>query len=91
LNYLPSGCFFITATGFYGISQGTLEKGDQLAIWFGSPVPFVLRPIHQSDNEQSDLLYAIHGVAYVAGIMEGEMVDEVYCEDLEDDIVFTVQ
>jgi hypothetical protein len=93
LNCLPSGCFFITATGFFGISHafGTLEKGDQLAIWFGSPVPFVLRPVHEPDNGHSDLVYAIHGVAYVAGIMEGEMVDEVYCEDLEDDIVFTVQ
>jgi hypothetical protein len=91
LNYLPSGCFFITATGFYGIGQGVIQRGDHLAIWFGSPAPFVLRPNIQSQDEQKKPVYAVKGVAYVAGIMDGEMVDEIYCEDLEDDVMFTVQ
>ena len=91
LNYLPLGCFFITETGFYGIGQGTIEVGDHLAIWFGSPAPFVLRPIKQSHAEENRPIYSVHGIAYVAGIMDGEVVDEVYCEDLEDDVMFTVQ
>jgi len=90
LNHLPSSCFFITATGFYGIGQSMVEKGDQLSIWFGSPVPFVLRPRNQY-AEQGKQVHSVVGVAYVAGIMDGEMVDEVYCEDLEDDVEFVVR
>lgn len=90
LNHLPSECFFITETGFYGIGQGTIEKGDQLAIWFGSPVPFVLRPNAQTGDEPDEKVFSLHGVAYIAGIMDGEMVDEIYCEDLEDDVTFTI-
>ncbi|KAH6711757.1 heterokaryon incompatibility protein-domain-containing protein [Leptodontidium sp. MPI-SDFR-AT-0119] len=30
-------------------------------------------------------------VAYVAGVMDGEVVGEVYCEDLEDDVGFVVR
>ena len=91
LNYLPSGCFFVTATGFYGISQVMVQKGDRLAIWFGAPAPFVLRPVSQDQRKESEIVYNVIGVAYVSGIMDGEMVDEVYCEDLEDDVVFIVQ
>jgi hypothetical protein len=91
LNHLPSGCFFITASGFYGISQVIVEAGDHLAIWFGSPAPFVLRQASQGHCKESERFYGVLGVAYVSGIMDGEMVDEVYCEDLEDDVVFTVR
>ncbi|KAF8860906.1 HET-domain-containing protein [Acephala macrosclerotiorum] len=91
LNHLPGNCFFITATGFYGIGQEIVEVGDHLAIWFGAPAPFILRPKSQTQDESGDTIYAVCGVAYVAGIMTGEMVDEVYCEDLEDDTLFVVQ
>ncbi|CZR57788.1 related to heterokaryon incompatibility protein het-6 [Phialocephala subalpina] len=90
MNHLPGSCFFISTTGFYGISQGTLEVGDHLAIWFGAPAPFALRPKAQVQDESGELKYAVCGVAYVAGIMDGEMVDEIYCEDLEDDMLFIV-
>ncbi|KAH6681372.1 heterokaryon incompatibility protein-domain-containing protein [Halenospora varia] len=90
MNHLPSHSFFITATGFYGIGQSSIEVEDQLAIWFGSPVPFALRPTAEKD-ERDKPIYTVSGVAYLAGIMDGEMVDEVYCEDLEDDVVFTVR
>ena len=91
MNYLPCSRFFITATGFCGIGPEVIEKGDQIAIWFGSPAPFILRPHPQPEAEQNGTIFAVVCVAYVAGIMDGEMVNEVYCEDLEDDIVFTVQ
>ncbi|TGO15197.1 hypothetical protein BTUL_0043g00520 [Botrytis tulipae] len=50
------------------------------------------RESHQdaSEKEQSKIFAAVT-VAYVAGIMDGEIVDEVYCEDLEEDVVFTVR
>ncbi|KAF5879651.1 putative heterokaryon incompatibility protein [Botrytis fragariae] len=43
-----------------------------------------------NEKEQSEIFAAVT-VAYVAGIMDGEIVDEVYCEDLEEDVVFTVR
>ncbi|TGO37302.1 hypothetical protein BHYA_0100g00020 [Botrytis hyacinthi] len=43
-----------------------------------------------NEKEQSDIFAAVT-VAYVAGIMDGEIVDEVYCEDLEEDVLFTVR
>ncbi|PQE21359.1 Heterokaryon incompatibility 6 OR allele protein [Rutstroemia sp. NJR-2017a BBW] len=72
LNHLPGGCFFITETGFYGISEDTTEVGDHLAIWFGAPAPFVLKPIPQSSMVTGEPAYSVRGVAYVAGIMDGE-------------------
>ncbi|CAG8957022.1 hypothetical protein HYFRA_00012502 [Hymenoscyphus fraxineus] len=91
LNHLPSSCFFITATGFCGIGPDIIENGDQLAIWFGAPAPFILRQYALAQDDHEKQIYSVCGVAYVAGIMEGQMVDEVYCEDLEDDIVFVVR
>lgn len=110
LNHLPNTTFFITTTGFYGVapsSPNPIETGDQIAIWFGAPAPFVLRrtsqrsynetqeddgkEIERQGSEEREELFTTIGVAYIAGIMNGEMVDEVYCENLEDDVVFTVQ
>ncbi|PQE33303.1 HET domain-containing protein [Rutstroemia sp. NJR-2017a WRK4] len=66
LNHIPGGCFFITETGFYGISEDTTEVGDHLAIWFGGPAPFVLKPIPQSGMVTGERAYSVRGVAYVA-------------------------
>lgn len=90
MKYLPSSRFFITATGFCGIAPGAVEKGDQVAIWYGAPVPFILRPLLQTDAEENRAIFAVVCVAYVAGIMEGEMVNEVFCQRLMDNI-FTVR
>ncbi|KAF2202117.1 HET-domain-containing protein [Delitschia confertaspora ATCC 74209] len=92
LNRLPGSSFFITDTGFFGIGPATIENGDSLAIWFGAPVPFVLRHLKRSEGSNGEnVVHLVVGVAYVAGIMDGEMVDEVYCEDLEDDTTFIIQ
>ncbi|KAI9646929.1 hypothetical protein NHQ30_004929 [Ciborinia camelliae] len=45
----------------------------------------------KEEEEQQEEISAVVGVAYVSGIMDGEMVDEVYCEDLEDDVMFTIR
>ena len=90
-NRLPSSSFFITETGFFGIGSKALEKGDLLAIWFGAPAPFIMRPRLNSEEGDGEVIYSVVGVAYVAGIMKGEMVDEIFCEDLEDDEVFIIR
>ncbi|KAG4428894.1 hypothetical protein IFR05_015623 [Cadophora sp. M221] len=96
LNILKENCAFITSTGFCGIGPDSVEKRDQLVILFGAPAPFVLRDIHNGlagDREGVDgeMAYNVCGVVYVAGVMDGEIVDEVYCEDLEDDVAFVVR
>lgn len=36
-------------------------------------------------------MYWLIGASYVGGIMDGEMVDELYCEDLMDSTTFLVK
>ncbi|KAI1503164.1 heterokaryon incompatibility protein-domain-containing protein [Biscogniauxia marginata] len=58
---------FITETGYVGLGPIDLTAGDDIAIPYGSPVPFALR--HQED----DTYRLIYGV-YVFGIMDGEFM-----------------
>jgi hypothetical protein len=78
-THLPGRTFFTTKCGFVGIGMPTVQKGDEVTIWFGATVPFVMRSSAQDPTKCS-----LIGAAYIAGIMEGEMVDELYCEDLLD-------
>jgi hypothetical protein len=78
-THLPGRTFFTTQCGFVGIGMPTVQNGDEVTIWFGATVPFVTRLSTQDPTK-----YSLIGAAYVAGIMEGEMVDELYCEDLLD-------
>ena len=76
-THLPSRTFFTTKCGFIGIGMPAVQKGDEVAIWFGATTPFITRP-----SPQNRAKCVLIGAAWVAGIMEGEMVDELYCEDL---------
>ena len=76
-THLPSRTFFTTKCGFIGIGMPAVQKADEVAIWFGATTPFITRP-----SPQNRAKCVLIGAAYVAGIMEGEMVDELYCEDL---------
>ncbi|KAH7082833.1 heterokaryon incompatibility protein-domain-containing protein [Paraphoma chrysanthemicola] len=78
--------FFTTKRGFVGTCVPTSCPGDAIAIIFGSPAPFVLRPVRSLDGEKPT--YSLVGGSYVGGIMGGEMVDELYCEDLMDSTTF---
>ncbi|KAF2190100.1 HET-domain-containing protein [Zopfia rhizophila CBS 207.26] len=85
--------FFTTKSGFIGTCVPDSRRGDIIAIVFGSPVPFVLRPITQSGPAArgEGQTYSLVGASYVGGIMGGEMVDELYCEDLMDSTTFFIQ
>lgn len=86
--------FFATKNGFVGTCVADGQLGDVVALWFGSPVPFILRPVVgrsvQVDGDKRDI-YQLVGASYVGGIMAGEMVDKLYCEDLMDSTTFFVQ
>ncbi|RYP74040.1 hypothetical protein DL771_003229 [Monosporascus sp. 5C6A] len=85
--------FFTTRSGFVGTCVPDSRSGDIIAILFGSPVPFVLRPAAESIQVAgSDRpSYLLVGASYVGGIMNGEMVDELYCEDLMDSTTFFIR
>lgn len=79
-SHLPNRTFFTTRLGLVGLGMPTVRKGDQVTIWFGANVPFITRPCQGDGAGKCELI----GAAYVGGIMEGQMVDELYCEDLMD-------
>lgn len=81
--------FFTTRSGFVGTCMPSTLKSDTIAIVFGSPSPFVLRPI--PSTEANELAYSLIGTCYLGGIMNGEMVDELYCEDLMDSTTFLIR
>ncbi|KAI1775463.1 HET-domain-containing protein [Hypoxylon cercidicola] len=85
--------FFIATSGFVGTCVPDSRKGDVIAILFGSPAPFVLRPgseTVQVDGRERPTHFLI-GASYVSGIMAGEMIDELYCEDLMDSTTFFIR
>ncbi|KAF2243533.1 HET-domain-containing protein [Trematosphaeria pertusa] len=85
---------FTTTSGFCGTCVPDAREGDVVVILFGPPVPFVLRPVPQDAGENTGPRRSNHyliGAAYVGGIMNGEMVDELYCEDLMDSTTFFLQ
>jgi hypothetical protein len=84
-----SKSFFTTKSGFVGTCVPASHKGDIVVIVFGSPAPFVLRPVPQLEGEQQ--AYSLVGASYVGGIMGGEIVDELYCEDLMDSTTFLLR
>ncbi|KAI3394987.1 hypothetical protein diail_1876 [Diaporthe ilicicola] len=58
---------FRTKTGFFGISNQALQKGDGVWILAGAETPFVLK--NKTGNE-----WLVVGEAYVHGVMKGEAV-----------------
>jgi hypothetical protein len=59
--------FFITSKGFFGLGPKNMEKGDVVFVLYGCNVPVVLR--------RNGQFWAFVGEAFVAGIMDGEVID----------------
>ncbi|CBF81783.1 hypothetical protein AN5504.2 [Aspergillus nidulans FGSC A4] len=86
---LGQKAFFTTNCGLVGTCVPDSRAGDIAVVLFGSPIPFILRPLPAGTNGQSQM-YALIGASYLSGIMDGEMVDELYCEDLIDSTTFLI-
>lgn len=84
-----SKSFLTTANGFIGTCVPDGRAGDIIVIVFGSPSLFVLRPV--SGTQDTQQTYWLIGASYVGGIMDGEMVDQLYCEDLIDATTFLIR
>jgi len=63
--------FFITEGGYFGLGPKDTRKGDRVAIFFGSNVPFVLR---EHEWEMGGRGWQLIGETYVHGAMEGEVI-----------------
>ncbi|KAF2023362.1 hypothetical protein EK21DRAFT_105355 [Setomelanomma holmii] len=81
--------FFTTKSGFVGTCIPSACEGDIIAIIFGSPAAFVLRSITRIEGQQQ--AYSLIGAAYIGGVMDGKMVDELYCKDLMDSTTFFIR
>lgn len=90
---VDSRVLFTTKGGLVGTCIADGCPGDVLGLWFGSPVPFVLRKTGDRvlvDGVEKET-YVLIGASYVSGMMGGEMVDELFCEDLVDSVSFYIQ
>lgn len=63
-------CFCTTEKGFFGLVPGKVEIGDEVAVFNGGNVPFILRR-SESGNEQESV-YRLVGDGYFHGLMHGE-------------------
>lgn len=59
---------FTTASGFIGVASGRVQKGDIVAVPFGSSTPLAFRKISVEDK------YLLVTDCYVDGIMYGELL-----------------
>lgn len=59
--------FFVTETGYMGLTSGTVRAGNEVAVLLGCNLPVVIRP---EGNH-----HLIVAAAHVYGMMHGEMMD----------------
>jgi hypothetical protein len=84
-HHLVARTFVTTRAGLVGVGMPDARVGDLITIWFGSPAPFIVRTL-----PTAEAYCTLVGPAYISGIMSGEIVDDLYCEDLMDSQTFRV-
>ncbi|KAF1847615.1 HET-domain-containing protein, partial [Cucurbitaria berberidis CBS 394.84] len=73
---VPNHAFFITESGYIGIGPPHTLPGDQVWVFHGGKVPFLMRKFERGDvGDQTNRLTLV-GDAYVHGIMDGEAVKD---------------
>ena len=77
---IASRRFFISADEhqWIGLAPWTAQEGDQLVVFEGAPVPFVIRP-HEDASRQE---WTFVGSAYVHGAMDGEVLELGETQDI---------
>lgn len=70
-NYHIRRRMFNTQDGYIGLGPANLQDGDQVALFEGGKLPFIIR---RKDSE-----YELIGECYIHGIMSGERYDPVKC------------
>jgi hypothetical protein len=67
--------FFVIVNGFYGISDASVQQGDDICILLGCPVPLLVRRL--------ELDWVVVGDCYVFGMTYGEMTEKVVSGELK--------
>lgn len=73
VGMMENQTFFITKSGYIGIGPPYTSPGDQVWVFKGGNVPFVMRDASAEGKDQPQL--TLVGDAYVHGIMDGEAMD----------------
>jgi hypothetical protein len=73
---IPNHAFFITKTGYIGIGPPNTQPGDQVWIFYGGKVPFIMRRSSSVGAKIERSGMQLIGDAYVHGIMDGEAVPD---------------
>jgi hypothetical protein len=63
---LGNATFCRTTKGYLGLAPGDVHIGDELVVFKGAAVPFILRKMGSNDTHK------LIGEAYIYGIMHGE-------------------
>ncbi|KAJ9659517.1 hypothetical protein H2198_003092 [Neophaeococcomyces mojaviensis] len=68
----------ITQEHYMGLFPRKARSGDLIVVFFGSKVPFVVRPIEGAQARTSSLsCYELVGECYVHGRMDGSVIEEL--------------
>lgn len=78
LRSIGSRRFFTLKNGWMGLAPFTVRNGDQVAVFRGGTVPYIIRP--HGDPEKKEWTYI--GDAYVHGAMDGEALDLAEYENI---------
>lgn len=73
IGMMENQTFFITKSGYIGIGPSSTRTGDQIWVFNGGNVPFIMRDLCQDQDVGPRL--SLVGDAYVHGIMDGEAMD----------------
>jgi hypothetical protein len=75
-------CFGVTEKGYMVVAPPGTKEGDMLCLIMGAQVPFLLRPLSDSEEEASNgkRCYALVGECYVHGMMDGEGLEQGFSE-----------
>lgn len=75
---VPNHAFFITKAGYIGIGPPWMASGDQIWVFYGGNVPFVMRAEEEDNRSKEAPTLKLVGDAYVHGIMDGEAFRETH-------------
>jgi hypothetical protein len=75
---VPNHAFFITKAGYIGMGPPQTLPGDRIWVLYGSRVPFVMRKVKPSENDDDPPHLTLVGDAYLHGIMDGEAVSDTH-------------
>jgi hypothetical protein len=69
---LPGRALITTTYGFVGLANPEVEVGDEVMIWSGARMPYVMRPSTERPGT-----FGLVSAAYVGGVSRGEFVEEM--------------